>query len=41
MCIRDSPWEAVVEGGEMTYVWNSVPADAGPAEQVLDGLLSE
>ena len=35
------PWEAVVEGAEMTYIWNSVPPDSGAAEQVLDGLLSE
>ena len=34
------PWQAVVEGTEMTYVWNNVPDDAGPAAQVIEGLLS-
>ena len=35
------PWAAVVEGTEMTYVWNSVPPSSQSAEQVIDELLAE
>ena len=35
------PWQAVVEGTEMTYIWNNVPGDAGPAEQFIETLLAD
>ena len=33
------PWQAVVEGIEMTYLWNNVTPEGQSAEQVIDGLL--
>ena len=35
------PWQAVVEGTEMTYVWNNVPGDSGVAESVIADLLTD
>ena len=36
------PWAAIVEGVEMTYVWNNVPGVAtGTAEQIFDELLGD
>ena len=34
------PWEAIVEGTEMTYIWNTV-SGTGSWEQVFDQLLSD
>lgn len=34
------PWQAVVEGIEMTYLWNNVPPVEQSAAQVIEGLLA-
>lgn len=34
------PWQAVVEGAEMTYLWNNVTPAGQSAEQVIEGLLA-
>jgi len=35
------PWSAIIEGGEMMYVWNSAQPNAGSAESAFDEYLGE